>query len=142
MITLYVAVSLTHVKTEQERQEIRDFLKWLEVTFHVRILTWAFDLDTWTPLPVDDIYEYDTKKVLAADMMIVLYLSNDGSDGRGGEVVNRTNSGKPILAFAREGVKVSRYSADRLKGVGSGIKTFRTFTDMEDSINRALLLLP
>jgi hypothetical protein len=70
--------------------------------------------------------------------MIVMYLTNEGSDGRGGEVVNRFHSGKPLLAFAKRGVKVSRYPADCMKGIGVTIQTFDSFEDMRSSIQTAL----
>ncbi|HVU06439.1 MAG TPA: hypothetical protein VHE10_01455 [Candidatus Paceibacterota bacterium] len=139
-LKVYVALSLTHVKTEAEKDEVRAFMKWLPATFDVEILKWAFDLERWEPQPVADIYAYDTERVKAADLMIVLYLSNDGSDGRGGEVVNRVENGggKPVLGFAREGVRVSRYAADCLKGAGTPIRTFKEFSETGPAISEAL----
>lgn len=138
MKTVYVALSLTHVKTDTEKGEIRSFLKWLEITFNVKILLWAFDTDTWLPKEVGNIYKFDSDRVLSADLMIVLYLSNEGSDGRGGEVVLRTTNQKPIVAFAKEGVRVSRYPGDCLKMHGTEIVIFKTFDDMEPTIRKAL----
>ncbi len=74
----------------------------------------------------------------SSELMIVIYLSSEGSDGRGGEVIRRTMRGEPILAFKKEGVKVSRYVADCLKEAGAKIEVFATFEDMEPSIRAAL----
>jgi hypothetical protein len=139
MNTVYIAISLTHVKTEQEKDEVRAFLKWLEVTFDISILTWAFDVERWEAKPVDNIYDFDTDRVKSADLMIALYLSNDGSDGRGGEVINRVEvAKKPILAFSKQGVRVSRYPVDCLKKIGVGVIPFSTFDDMAMPIQEAL----
>jgi len=140
--TVYVALSMTHVRTEDERNEVRALLPWIERTFEITLLRWAFNIQTWTPEPVDDIYEFDTQMVLSADLVIVLYLTNDGSDGRGGEVVNRVErSGKPVIAFRKQHVKVSRYASDCLKKVGTEILPFETFEDMRLSISSALSAL-
>lgn len=137
--TVYVALSLTHVRTDEEKDMVRRFLPWLEQTFDITLLRWAFDLDTWTPKPVADIYEYDTSRVMNADLMIALYLTNEGSDGRGGEVVNRVErSGKAVIAFAKQGIKVSRYSSDCLKKVGANVMAFNSFEDMMPAIKAAL----
>lgn len=137
-LTVYAMVSLTHVKTDAEKDEIREILRWLEVDCEVELLRWAFDTDTWAPKPVDNIFVYDNTRVLSADFGFALYLSNDGSDGRGGEVIDRIKSGKPFSLFAREGVKVSRYQADCMKHYGKSISVFRTLDDLKAQILAAL----
>ena len=142
MKTVYVATSLTHVKTDAEKKELRDFLAWLVTEFNIKLLKWAFDTDTWSPEPVENIYEYDTNMVKEADLVIALYLSDAGSDGRGGEVVNRIEvAKKPIRSFAKEGVRVSRYPADCFKKHHVPIQTFKDFKEMAPAIREALELL-
>jgi hypothetical protein len=138
MRTLYIAISLTHVKTEEDRDEIRALLKWLEQRFEVRILKWAFNVDTWTPMPVPNVYEFDTELVLRADLALFFYLTNEGSDGRGGELVTRTKAGKPLLAFIKEGVKENRYVTGCLEKAGTQPIRFRTIDDLERPIALAL----
>lgn len=137
-LTVYAMVSLTHVKTDAEKDEIREILRWLEVDCEVELLRWAFDTDTWTPKPVDNIFVYDNTRVLSADFGFALYLSNDGSDGRGGEVIDRIKSGKPFRLFAREGVKVSRYQADCMTHHGKTIDAFKSIEDLKLRILAAL----
>jgi hypothetical protein len=137
--TVYVALSLSHVRTDEEKDAVKRFLSWLETTFDITLLRWAFNTETWTPEPVADIYEFDTEKVLGSDLMIALYLTNEGSDGRGGEVVNRVErSDKAVVAFAKQGVRVSRYASDCLKKVGANIMSFNDFDDMKPAIKAAL----
>lgn len=140
--TVYVATSLTHVKTEAEKDELRAMLKWIVAEFDITLLKWAFDVDTWTPEPVDNIYDYDTERVRGADLVIVLYFSNDGSDGRGGEVVNRLEvAKKPVIVFAKEGVRVSRYPGDCFKKFGIPVQTFKDVEDMRPSIWNNLTMI-
>lgn len=143
MRTVYIAVSLTHVKTEEEKCQMRAFLAWIEEAFDVELLRWAFDTEKWLPLPVDNIYDYDTERVKEADLMIALYLSNDGSDGRGGEVVNRLEvARKPVLALVKKGVRVSRYSTDCLEKHRMPIVEFEKLVDAEPAIRDALSRIP
>ncbi len=137
MKKVYVAVSLTHVKTDEEKQMLRDFLTWLPKTFRVRVLQWAFNVHTWQPIQVDNIYEFDTQQVKEADLVIALYLQNEGSDGRGGEIVNRHTVQKPLVVCARNGVTVSRYVTDSLKP-GEGVYRFSEFTELKEVISCAL----
>lgn len=136
--TVYMMVSLTHVKTDAEKDEIRELIRWLEDDADVALLRWAFDTETWTPKPVDNIFVYDNTRVMSADLGIALYLSNDGSDGRGGEVIDRIKSGKPFRLFAREGVNVSRYPADCLTHHGGSIDRFTSLKDLKTQIHAAL----
>lgn len=136
--TVYVALSLTHVKTEAEKDEIRSFLRWLEVSFNIELLMWAFDVETWQPLLVENIYNHDSEKVALADLMIILYLSNDGSDGRGGEMVQRIYARRPMIAFAREEVRISRFPLDCLRHFNIPLVRFTDFRDLYLEIKKAL----
>lgn len=75
---------------------------------------------------------------MRADLLIVFYPENEGSDGRGGEVVLRVQAGKPILAFKKRGVKVSRYPTDCLKKHGVTIEEYDKFEDVEKTVRKAL----
>lgn len=136
--SVYIALSLTHLKTKKDKNWVRRLMKWFEESFDVELFAWAFDLELWKPKPVADIYEFDTARVRKADLMIVMYLSNDGSDGRGGEVVNRSLFGGPMLAFALADVKVSRYPVDCLRSVGVDIVRIQVLEDMRPYVTAAL----
>jgi hypothetical protein len=138
MKTVYIALSLTHVKTDAEKDTVRTFLKWFEKRFNVKILLWAFDVDKWTPKPVANIFEFDTERVLSADLAIFLYLTSDGSDGRGGELVTRVLARKPTLAFMKEGVKENRYVKDCLETIGVKPISFWEFEDIAPAVEDAL----
>ncbi len=136
---VYVALSLTHVKTDEEKDQVRAYLHWLVTTFDIELLPWAFDTVKWQPIPVPNIYVYDTEKVMAADLVIILYLTNEGSDGRGGEAVNRIEvAKKPVIAFAKHGVTVSGYPAGLFRREGIDIERFSTFEDMRYLIQTML----
>lgn len=141
MKTVYLALPLMHVNKESERDEIRHLIRWFKETFDVEVLKWAFNTDTWTPGPVENIFDYDTEKVLRADLVIVFYPESGGSDGRGGEVVLRVQTGKPILAFKKRGVKVSRYPTDCLKNYGVTIEEYDKFEDIEKTVRKKLLAI-
>lgn len=136
--TVYLALPLTHVKTDSEKDEIRRLILWFKETFDVEILKWALNTDSWLPEPVENIFDYDTERVLRADLVIVFYPENEGSDGRGGEVVLRLQTGKPILAFKKRGVRVSRYPSDCLKKHGVLIEEYDKIEDVEKSVRMAL----
>ena len=59
--TVYVALPLTHVKDETDRQRIRDLLMWIREQFDVELLMWAFDPVEWVPIPVPNIYAFDNE---------------------------------------------------------------------------------
>lgn len=130
MRSIYASVSLTHVKTDKEKDEVRALIPWLAETFDATVAKWAFNLDKWTPLPCDDINKFDNDGMDASQLMVVVYLTNEGSDGRGGEVIRRMERGELLLAFKMKGVKVSPYIVDGLKRNGITIIEIAEFAEM------------
>lgn len=141
--TVYVALSLTHVRTEAEKEEIREFFRWLEKwlkeRFDVELLQWAFDLEKWKSKPVANIFQYDTMQVTAAGLLVALYLSSEGSDGRGGEVAVRISHHLPTIAFKRKGVTVSNYARDCLGSIRVNISEIEKLTDIESALRATLI---
>ncbi len=140
--TVYVIIPLTQVNTIDGMNMVKKILQWITDKFDVEILMWAFDLQTWTPKAVPNIYEYDKNLVLKADLAIAFFLNLEGSDGRGGEIVLRTEAQKPILAFAYNGVKVSRFVSDCLVRAGAEIQPFEVIEDTFQYIKMALDAIP
>jgi len=133
--TIYPSVSLTHVKTDEEKNMVRTLIKWLGSTFNASVSRWAFDLEKWKPIACSDINEFDNSAMDASELMIVFYFTNDGSDGRGGEIIRRLERGGAFLAFKKKGLKVSRYIVDGLRKKGIEIVEFEEFTEIEPIIN-------
>lgn len=137
--TVYVIIALTHVKTEEQRQLVRDILRWLEEKFDVEILTWAFDVEAWQPKPVENVYEFDRRLALWADLAIVFFLNGEGSDGRGGEIFLRVEYKKPIIAFAIPGTSISTFSRHALeKSASQPIHPFVDFEGIYSIVAEAL----
>ena len=137
-LSVYVIISLTHVKTDEEKQKIRHIISWIRDSFNVELLTWAFDIDLWQPKPVENIYLFDKQRALSADLAIIFFLSSDGSDGRGGEIVLRAENGLPMLACAHHGIKISRFPSDCLKLAGVEITPFKEVEELQELIRKAL----
>ena len=135
---VYIALSLSHVKSEEEKQTVRDILAWLASRFNIDLLQWAFDVVTWQPRPVENIYIFDRSQMFLADLVIVLFLSSDGSDGRGAELVLRCEAGLPIIAAAKEGVKISRFPLDCLQDFGVEVIRFEAFQELGPLIDSTL----
>ena len=57
--TVYPMISLTHIKDEETRNKIRGLIRFLESMPDIELLRWAFDLDTWMPKPVENVFRYD-----------------------------------------------------------------------------------
>jgi hypothetical protein len=66
MKTVYLALPLTQIKTDAEKNEIRNLIRWFRDNFDVEILKWAFNTDTWTPEPVENIFDFDTEESIAS----------------------------------------------------------------------------
>jgi hypothetical protein len=109
-IKLYLAMSLSGVTSEQERQEIRQLLVAASSIPGVQFLKWAFDVEKWGSEPVNNIFEYDTIRLLEADLAVFIWWNSVGSDGRGGELIARLLSGRPTIIVRQKGVFMSRFS--------------------------------
>jgi hypothetical protein len=132
-------ISLTHIKDEETRNKIRGLIRFLESMPDIELLRWAFDLDTWMPKPVENVFRYDNAFTVGADLGIAIYLTGDGSDGRGDEVGSRVRSGRPMIAFRAEGVRPNKYVDDMLKHFEyPPVQSFTTFVDLESQIRKAL----
>lgn len=139
--TIYVAIPLTHVSTEEERNEIRTILNWIKTDFpETELLQWAFDPESWTPKGVPNIYDFDRRQIMKADLAIFFYLRSEGSDGRGGEGVLRTElcPERPIIAAKLPGVRMSRFVEDCLKLKGVPVTEFRTLDELTPLVREAL----
>jgi hypothetical protein len=134
-----ISIPLTYIKKRSERDWIRRMLEHLKSSLNIEILPWGdFDFDRWEAKATEDVYELSSERVRSADLMIVLFHSKGGSDGRGGEVTMRQMSGKPMVAFAQHCIKISPYTSSCLKKAGVRIITIGSFNEMESHIRIAL----
>jgi hypothetical protein len=143
LLRLYIMISLTHVYEEADRNEIRGLMGRLNKRPDIEILPWAFNLETWMPIPVPSVHRHDQTQLAAAHVGIAIYPTNNGSDGRGDEVAVRVRSGRPFAAFIKEGVRRNQYVVDLLKDYGcEPLKTYSTYPQLEELINEVLKTVP
>jgi hypothetical protein len=137
--TVYLMLSLTHIKDGETRKEILNLVRRLEASTKIELLPWAFDLDTWKPKPVPSVFLHDFGHNMKAKLGVALYLTSDGSDGRGDEVATRARSRKPMIALRKEGVRPNAYVDDMLRHFEADpIQTFSTIDEIEERIVAAL----
>jgi len=140
IFTISVSVSLTHVKSVTERRWIFHMFQYLRDNFpHAAIIPPDFDLIRWEPIPVENFYTRSERRVKKSDLMIILFYLSEGSDGRGVEVAMREQSGKPMIAFALHGVRISPVMVGCLEKAGVRIITIASYNEMYKHIQAALL---
>ena len=132
-------MSLSGVKLDRERDEIRQLLKIVSSILDVKLLKWAFDVEKWKPESVENVFEYDALRLLSADLAVFLFWNNIGSDGRGGELILRLLSGKPTIIVQRSGAFMGRFPYDAItKDFGLPIKTTNNLAHFERMLQQEI----
>lgn len=126
--SVYVGMALTDAPIEFREGMRTELLDRLRAVQHVEVLDFL-GLEAGTDL---DVYAYDRSRVEAAD--IAAFICDHPSTGLGMEIVFRFQTGKPMVLFSREGMKVTRMLTGFAKTESIRHMTYRSADDIYDCI--------